>query len=45
VIAEESAKDPVFKKIADNYLDFRKRYAIWGDSQIMKGTYQPAAKK
>jgi len=45
VLAEESAKDPVFKKIADNYLDFRKRYAIWGDSQIMKGTYQPAAKK
>jgi TRAP-type mannitol/chloroaromatic compound transport system substrate-binding protein len=49
VLKEESAKDPVFKKIADNYLDFRKRYAIWGDSQIMKGTYQttkpaPAAK-
>ena len=40
VLAEESAKDPLFKKVADHYLDFRKRYAIWGDSQVMKPTYQ-----
>ena len=31
VIKEESAKDPLFKKVADHYLDFRKKYAIWGD--------------
>jgi TRAP-type mannitol/chloroaromatic compound transport system substrate-binding protein len=39
VIKEESAKDPLFKKVADHYLDFRKRYAIWGESQVMKPTY------
>src|SRR5688572_26936806 len=39
VIQDESAKSPGFKKVADHYLDFRKKYAIWGDSQIMKGTY------
>jgi TRAP-type mannitol/chloroaromatic compound transport system substrate-binding protein len=39
VIAEESAKDPLFKKIADDYLAFRKKYAIWGESQAMKATY------
>ncbi len=31
VLAEESAKDPLFKKVADHYLDFRKKYAIWGE--------------
>jgi TRAP-type mannitol/chloroaromatic compound transport system substrate-binding protein len=39
VISEESAKDPLFKKIADHYLDFRKKYAIWGDAQVIKPTY------
>jgi TRAP-type mannitol/chloroaromatic compound transport system substrate-binding protein len=39
VLAEESAKDPLFKKVADHYLDFRKKYAIWGDSQVMKPSY------
>ena len=39
VIAEESAKDPVFKKVADHYLAFRKQYAIWGDAQYMRPTY------
>jgi len=39
VIKEESAKDPLFKKVADHYLEFRKKYAIWGDAQYMKGTY------
>jgi len=42
VLKEESAKDATFKKVADHYLDFRQRYAIWGDSQLMKPTYQPA---
>jgi TRAP-type mannitol/chloroaromatic compound transport system substrate-binding protein len=40
VIKEESASDPLFKKVADHYLDFRKKYAIWGQSQEMKATYQ-----
>jgi TRAP-type mannitol/chloroaromatic compound transport system substrate-binding protein len=39
VLQEESAKDPLFKRIADHYLDFRKNYAIWGDSQYMKASY------
>jgi TRAP-type mannitol/chloroaromatic compound transport system substrate-binding protein len=39
VVAEESAKDPLFKKIADHYANFRKKYAIWGDAQYMKATY------
>ena len=39
VIRKKSAKDPLFKKIADHYLDFRKKYAIWGDAQVMKPTY------
>jgi len=39
VIQEESAKDATFKKIADHYLDFRKKYAIWGTSQELKATY------
>ena len=39
VIKEESAKDPVFKKVADHYLDFRKKYAIWGDAQVVKPPY------
>jgi TRAP-type mannitol/chloroaromatic compound transport system substrate-binding protein len=39
VINDESAKDPLFKKVADHYLAFRKRYAIWGDAQVVKPTY------
>jgi TRAP-type mannitol/chloroaromatic compound transport system substrate-binding protein len=39
VIAEESAKDPTFRKVADHYLAFRKQYAIWGDAQSAKPTY------
>jgi TRAP-type mannitol/chloroaromatic compound transport system substrate-binding protein len=48
VITEESAKDPVFKKIADNYLAYRAKYSVWGESQVLKPTYQtskPAAAK
>jgi TRAP-type mannitol/chloroaromatic compound transport system substrate-binding protein len=40
VIKEESAADPLFKKVADHYLDFRAKYAIWGESQVLKPTYQ-----
>jgi TRAP-type mannitol/chloroaromatic compound transport system substrate-binding protein len=39
VIAEESAKDATFKRVADHYLDFRRRYAIWGEAQTLKPTY------
>ena len=39
VIAEESAKDPLFKKVADDYLAFRKTYKLWGDAQSLKATY------
>ena len=40
VLAEESAKDPLFKKVADHYLNWRKTYQIWGDAQELKSTYQ-----
>jgi TRAP-type mannitol/chloroaromatic compound transport system substrate-binding protein len=39
VLKEESAKDPLFKKVADHYLDYRGKYAVWGKSQVMKPTY------
>ena len=39
VLQEESAKDPLFKKVADSYLDFRKKYKAWGDAQRMLPTY------
>ena len=39
MIRDESAKDATFKKVADHYLDFRKKYAIWGDAQVVKPTY------
>ena len=39
VIKEESAADPFFKKVADDYLGFRKKYAIWGEAQAMKPSY------
>ncbi len=39
VIKEESAKDPLFKRIADDYLAFRKAYAVWGEAQVLKPTY------
>jgi TRAP-type mannitol/chloroaromatic compound transport system substrate-binding protein len=39
VVKEESAKDPEFKKIADNFYAFREQYRIWGEAQSMKPTY------
>jgi TRAP-type mannitol/chloroaromatic compound transport system substrate-binding protein len=39
VVAEDSAKDPVFKKVADSYYKFREAYAIWGEAQALKSTY------
>ena len=45
VIKEESATDPLFKKVADHFLAYRKEYAIWGTSQLMKPTYQEAVRR
>lgn len=39
VVVEESAKDPLFKRVADNFYGFRKKYKVWGDAQALKGTY------
>jgi TRAP-type mannitol/chloroaromatic compound transport system substrate-binding protein len=39
VLDEESADDPVFKKVADSYLAWRKEYKTWGDAQALKPTY------
>lgn len=39
VVAEDSAKDPLFKKVADSYKKFRATYAKWGEAQALKSTY------
>lgn len=39
VIAEDSAKDPLFKEVNDSYAKFRKSYAKWGSAQKMESTY------
>ncbi|MGI9388369.1 MAG: hypothetical protein ACR2OX_13155, partial [Methyloligellaceae bacterium] len=39
VIAEDSAKDPLFKKVAESYKKFRATYAKWGAAQALKPTY------
>jgi len=39
VVEEESAKDPLFKKIADDFYGFRKEFRTWGQAQEMKATY------
>jgi TRAP-type mannitol/chloroaromatic compound transport system substrate-binding protein len=39
VLAEQSAADPTFKKVADSYLAFRKVYKTWGDAQALDATY------
>jgi TRAP-type mannitol/chloroaromatic compound transport system substrate-binding protein len=39
VLAEESARDPLFKKVADHFLNWRKTYKIWGDAQELKSSY------
>ncbi len=40
VVKEESAKDPLFKKVADHFYAFRANYKRWGDAQRLKDTYQ-----
>jgi TRAP-type mannitol/chloroaromatic compound transport system substrate-binding protein len=39
VLAEQSADDPTFKRVADSYLAFRKVYQTWGAAQALKATY------
>ena len=39
VVAEKSATDPLFKKVAESYFSFRKKYKVWLDAQFMKPTY------
>ena len=39
VIAEDSAKDPLFKEVNDSYASFRKSYKKWGDAQSLNATY------
>ncbi|HEX2477812.1 MAG TPA: TRAP transporter substrate-binding protein DctP [Geminicoccaceae bacterium] len=39
VLAEQSAADPTFKKVADSYLAFRKVYRSWGEAQRLEATY------
>jgi len=40
VLQERSAKDALFKKVADHYLAFRQEYKVWGDAQYLAPTYQ-----
>jgi TRAP-type mannitol/chloroaromatic compound transport system substrate-binding protein len=39
VLEEESASDPLFKKVADSYSAFRNVYKTWGDAQFLRSTY------
>jgi len=39
VVAELSAKEPMFKKVADSFYAFRKKYRVWGEAQAIKPTY------
>jgi len=36
VIAEETAKDPLWKEVYENYSDFRSKYKIWKDMGYLK---------
>jgi len=40
VVKEESAKDALFKKVADSYFAFREEYKKWGEAQYLKPSYQ-----
>jgi len=39
VVKEQSAKDELFKKVADSFYSWRKAYKAWGDAQYLKPTY------
>jgi TRAP-type mannitol/chloroaromatic compound transport system substrate-binding protein len=40
VVEEESAADPMFKRIADSFYGFRETYRVWGEAQALDSTYQ-----
>ncbi len=35
ILVEKSAEDPLFKKVADSYLNFRKTYSLWKKLQTL----------
>ncbi len=39
VLAEQAKTNPLFKKVADSFYAFRKKYKIWGEAQALKPTY------
>lgn len=39
VLEEDAKTDPLFKRVADSYADFRVKYAKWGAAQAIKSTY------
>jgi len=39
VVQEQSAKDPLFKKVADSFYGFREHYKVWGEAQQLNPTY------
>ena len=39
VVEEESAKDPLFRRVAEGYSGFREQYTIWGEAQALKPMY------
>jgi TRAP-type mannitol/chloroaromatic compound transport system substrate-binding protein len=39
VVKEQTAKDQLFKKVADNFYAFRERYKVWGEAQQLNPTY------
>tara|TARA_Y100000588_G_scaffold133530_1_gene146671 strand:+ start:2292 stop:3356 length:1065 start_codon:yes stop_codon:yes gene_type:complete len=39
VVAEDSAKDPLFKEVTESYEAFRKAYGKWGAAQALAPTY------
>lgn len=39
VLQEQVAKDPLLKRVADNFYAFRERYKGWGEAQMLNATY------
>jgi TRAP-type mannitol/chloroaromatic compound transport system substrate-binding protein len=39
VVAEQSATNPLFKRVADSFYAFRAKYKGWGEAQFLKPTY------
>ena len=40
VVAEQSAADAWFERVADSYFAFREGYRVWGNAQSFRTTYQ-----